>query len=199
MSNIEEKREETSLYIVPIFRYKFSQSFMDILFPFSKIHQYDDRKKFKEAWTEWIEENADSVEIEVKRLEELDYRGDMLDKMFKSARYYFRKKQGKKESKERHQYTSVQKELLEAMNEHILKNVIQKDNDTDHKNMNKDIHIFKPSDGFLQFCEAHKELIKDEIIRMMKQNITDAEWIKIKIKKTYKNRYFIITNKIVKQ
>ena len=35
-----------------IFRYKFNDMFAEQLYEFSKIHQYDDRATFKEAWTE---------------------------------------------------------------------------------------------------------------------------------------------------
>ena len=33
-----------------IYRFKFTEQFMEELYKFSKIHQYDDRKDFKEAW-----------------------------------------------------------------------------------------------------------------------------------------------------
>ena len=38
----------------PIYRYKFTEHFMEELYEFSKIHQYDARKDFKEAWKIWI-------------------------------------------------------------------------------------------------------------------------------------------------
>ena len=75
-----------------IYRFKFTEEFMVELYNFAKIHQYDHRKDFKEAWKIWLEENAEIVEDEVRRLTNLRYDGDILEKMFKSARYYFRKK-----------------------------------------------------------------------------------------------------------
>jgi hypothetical protein len=72
-----------------IFRYKFTQEFMDQLYQFSKIHQYDDRKSFKEAWLQWVIDNEELVGSEVTRLADLGYKGDIIDKMFKSGRYYF--------------------------------------------------------------------------------------------------------------
>ena len=41
---------------VNIFRYKFTDEFMEDLFKFSKIHQYDHRSVFKEAWIIWTQE-----------------------------------------------------------------------------------------------------------------------------------------------
>jgi hypothetical protein len=73
-----------------------TDEFMKELHNFSKIHQYDHRKDFKEAWNTWIEENNDIVTDEIRRLTEMGYDGDILDKMFKSARYYFRKKSTEK-------------------------------------------------------------------------------------------------------
>jgi hypothetical protein len=72
---------------VNIFRYKFTDDFTSEMFKFSKIHQYDHRKDFKEAWNIWVEENENIIADEVRRLENLGYEGDILDKMFKSARY----------------------------------------------------------------------------------------------------------------
>lgn len=81
-----------------IFRFEFSKQFMDVLYQFSKIHQYDDRHTYKEAWKEWtmIDEISVMIEEETRRMIELGYLGNVEDKMFKSGRYYFRKKNGRK-------------------------------------------------------------------------------------------------------
>ena len=80
-----------------IYRYKFTEDFMNELFNFSKIHQYDDRKDFKEAWELWLVDNED--------------------------------------------------------------------------------------------------ILSEAVLKIMEQNVDDDELIRDKIKKTYKNRYFILTNK----
>jgi hypothetical protein len=166
---------------IMIYRFKFTEEFMEELYKFSKIHQYDERKDFKEAWKVWIEENDDIINEEMRRLMNLGYEGDVLDKMFKSARYYFRKKSTeKKEPKTRRQYITVDKSLLEAMDVHIEENMYNKD--------------YQPKTGFVQFCKDNKELLLESITNIYKQNITDSSLIEDKIKKTYKNRYFILTN-----
>lgn len=160
-----------------IYRYKFEDYFTTELFRFSKIHQYDDRKTFKEAWNIWLEENDAIVSSEYRRLNELGYDGDILDKMFKSARYYFRKKSTeKKEPVKRRNYVGTQKELLEAMDEHIQKGIATRD--------------FKPSEGFDEFCKEHVDLLKEQVNTLYQTGLTDPNEIKMKIKKTYKNRYF---------
>ena len=180
--DINNRRDDDELFDVNIFRYKFSNDFTKQLYQFSKIHQYDHRKDFKEAWTIWIEENEDLINTEVKRLTELEYKGDILDKMFKSARYYFRKKSTeKKEPKKRRNYVGIQSDLLEAMDKHIISN--KKNSD------------YKPSSGFDEFCKQYIELLTNEVTSLFKSGITNSEEIKNKIKKTYKNRYFMTISK----
>jgi hypothetical protein len=167
---------------INIYRYKFTNIFTTELFKFSKIHQYDHRKDFKEAWEKWVEENDDLVDEEIRRLTNLGYDGDILDKMFKSARYYFRKKSiEKKAPTKRRIYVGSQKDLLEAMDEHI-KTCIQSTE-------------FKPSNGFEEFCKKHVEILKEQVTMLSQSGFKDPNEIKLKIKKTYKNRYFLIISK----
>lgn len=167
---------------INIYRYKFIEEFTGELYKFSKIHQYDHRKDFKEAWNIWVDDNQCLVDEEVRRLSNLGYDGDILDKMFKSARYYFRKKSTeKKEPQKRRVYIGVEKDLLEAMDKHIIQNVNNKD--------------YKPSDGFSIFCKENLEILQEEVNRLCKCGLTNHIEIKDKIKKTYKNRYFMLVTK----
>jgi hypothetical protein len=154
-----------------IFRYKFSDEFTVSLSQFAKIHQYDHRDDFKEAWAAWTADNEDLVVTETRRLTNNGYEGDIIDKMFKSARYYYRKKSTEKKApQERRDYTSVSKNFKDAIDAHIEQ------------------FIGKPSEGFTDFCKTHKDLLKTEIRSMDNK---DPEQIREKIKKTYKNRYFV--------
>jgi hypothetical protein len=162
-----------------IYRFKFTEEFTNELYKFSKIHQYDERKDFKEAWGKWVEEQDMIVATEVRRLTNLGYNGNILDKMFKSARYYFRKKNiQKKEPVKRRIYQGSQKEILEAMDEHIKGHINDK--------------YFKPSDGFDSFCKEYLDFIKQEVNFLCQNGYKDPNEIKNKIKKTYKNRYFLL-------
>jgi len=167
---------------INIYRYKFTDDFTSQLFIFSKVHQFDHRNDFKEAWAQWLEDNENIVSSEVLRLTKLGYEGDILDKMFKSARYYFRKKSTEKKAPaKRRDYSSVQRETLSAMDEHIKSGVI---NDN-----------FKPSDGFEEFCRKNIDILKEEVHLLCQNGFTNSEEIKQKIKKTYKNRYFLVISK----
>jgi hypothetical protein len=165
-----------------IYRYKFTEEFTSELYEFSKIHQYDHRKDFKEAWNIWVEENNRTVNQETTRLMENGYEGDVLEKMFKSARYYFRKKSTEKKAPQpRRDYICKDREFLYSIDQHILSNISHDD--------------YKPSDAFDLFCKENVELLKKEIKRLCNSGLRDTSEIKNKIKKTYKNRYFIIIHK----
>ena len=181
-SDLETGLEEDIVITVQIFRFKFTEAFMTDLNKFAKIHQYDHRKDFKEAWEIWVEENDDIIQEEVDRLNNLGYDGDILDKMFKSARYYFRKKSPiKAEPQTRRQYISVNHDLLDAMDAHI-RSIIRADG-------------FQPKSGFVSFCLNNDQVVKATITQIFNQGINDGELIQKKLKKTYKNRYFMLISK----
>ena len=178
------RRDNTSDTVLPniIYRFKFTEDFMEELYNFSKIHQYDERKDFKEAWEIWTEENKEIINEEIIRLNNLGYPSghNVIDKMFKSARYYFRKKSiEKKEPKKRRQYISVTRELLDVMDQHIEKNIFNLD--------------YQPKTGFVLFCKSNELILKESISKIFEQGIKDSDIIEDKIKKTYKNRYFMLT------
>ena len=165
-----------------IYRYKFSDEFVGELYKFSKIHQYDHRKDFKEAWQLWIDEKDDIVSNEERLLSSSGYDGDILDKMFKSARYYFRKKSTeKKEPAKRRKYCGLAKDVLDAMDKHIASNITNDD--------------YKPSTGFESFCAINSTLLKEESTRLITNGFKDSDEIHEKLKKTYKNRYFMFISK----
>jgi hypothetical protein len=180
----EEDREEevNEDFNVTIFRFKFTEEFMEELYSFSKIHQYDGRKDFKEAWEIWTEAYSEIVESETERLHHLGYEGDVLDKMFKSARYYFRKKSPiKPEPKQRRPYINVTHDILAAMDQHIAASIGSDE--------------YQPKNGFISFCINNEAVLKQTISKIFEQGIRDAVTIQEKLKKTYKNRYFLLITK----
>ena len=177
MYNLSKSTDKT----LPIYRYKFSETVVNILTEFGKTHQYDPKKIYKEAWETFIVDNEEVLQREARRLYELGYTGDCYDKMYKSARYYFRKKSlTKTDPKQRRKYISCDRDVLDAMDEHISSNIKEKGNN------------FKPSDGYDDFVMNNQNMILEEITRMIESGFTDKTAIVKKIKKTYKNRYFQI-------
>jgi hypothetical protein len=195
LSNYFNNEDKPIMEIIPIYRFKFTQDFMEELHQFSKIHYLDTRKDFKEAWVKWSEEEKikNLIEKEVKRLHELGFHGDILDKMFKSARYYFRKREDNFNKKvvEDHfvstrNYHCCSKYFLEIMDKQIKRLLLEK---------NMELVDKKPSIAFLQFCKENKDLLKEEIESLLKLGFTNVKEIQYKIKKTYKNKYFSVIHK----
>ncbi len=159
-------------------KHEFSKECMQELEHFATLHKYDDRKQFKEAWTKWTQMNEDMLEHEKKRL--ATYEGDVIQKMFMSARYYFRKKVANKEPKQRRQYVSLDREFLASMDKYLY-DIIQ--TNIDHKSNVSDT---APSDAFDLFCEKHLHTIE--------QIDCSAD----KLKKTFKNRYYMMKRDLIK-
>jgi hypothetical protein len=199
------------------FRFEFSEDIMELIKRFAIIHQYDERKMYKDQWNSWYNENKEEMEREIERMNDIGYVGDVKDKMFKAGRYYFRKKNIKNKEdtrenavsatnavsntnavsdtnaknaknvvstppaeKKRRNYITMLEATLVAMDEHIKTSLAE---DAE----------FKPSDGYSEFCEKNILVLRTEIQRMVADNIMDKKDIAEKIKKTYKNRYFMIT------
>ena len=165
----------------PIYRYKFLPHIVELLTEFGKVHQHDPKKVYKKFWETFIENNDEVLQRETRRLSDLGYKGDCYDKMYKSARYYFRKKSlTKPEPKQRRKYISCDRDMLDAMDDHI--------NDS----INKQGNNFKPSDGYDDFISTSQNIVLEEISRMIENGFNQKDAIIKKIKKTYKNRYFQI-------
>ena len=75
-----------------IYRYKFSNNFLEELKAFATVHRYDDIPSFREHWETWLTKNKESVLREERILKEKGYDGDINDKMYKSVRYYYKNK-----------------------------------------------------------------------------------------------------------
>ena len=162
-----------------IFRFKFSNEFISELQSFAKLYQYTDRHIYKEQWTNWISANDEIIDKECRRLKSIGYDGNILDKMYKSGRYYFRNKSTEtKEPKQRRKYISIDCQIIENMDLYIKEHAY-------HENT-----IIKPAILYSQFCEAHKIMIPEEIERLKELELSNDD-ITHKFKKTFKNRYFI--------
>ena len=181
-----------------IFRFKLSTEINDALAQFTSLYRYNDRKELKENWSKWCQENTDIILNEERRLLNLGYTGNCVDKMFTSVRYYHIKKANKpvsntsNESNEinesnknndsssttkKRKYFTLDKSFLVIIDEHIRVNINNKN--------------FKPAKSFNNFIEIQKDTIKELCDVFVTKGFTEDEF-NIKLKKTYKNRYFNI-------
>ena len=72
-----------------VYRHKFSELIIQEIVAFTNTHRYDDPETFKECWDEWVKDNQEIISREENRLKSNGYIGDVLLKMYKSARYYY--------------------------------------------------------------------------------------------------------------
>jgi len=202
-----------------IFRFKFSPEIIELLTYFAKLHQFDKRVDYKEAWKKWYEDNSDILKEEGDRIINLGYNGDVKDKMYKSARYYFRKKTNrenndeknnnelnpdnlkqihdnqepncdnkepncdnreKSSSKKPRRYISLTANVLISMDDHIKSNINNND--------------YSPASGYDNFCKKNVILLVAEHLLLGNNHNLSKTDISCKIKKTYKNRYYLIKN-----
>ena len=155
-----------------IYRFKFSVEFSELLNNFAKIHQYDERKDFKEEWKKWCEINNEFIEKERIEHEEKGYNGDILKKIYNSVRYYYRNKSTiKKEPVKRRPYIHIGKDVLQKMDEFIKEN-----------------ESMKPSNGFDMYYNINRT-------RTRHNSREEEENHKSMLKKTYKNRCYNINNR----
>jgi hypothetical protein len=215
-----------------VLRFEFSNALIKSVMAFTTVHQYDDRKTYKEAWAQWLahDEIATIFKADVERLTNLGYKGDVADKLFKSGRYYFRTREptvphtppssaprtpndangarrgsGPKALNALNQgslhadpkplgvrgalvaprkYVTMGRELLRAMDDHIERGLRTND-------------AYTPAIGFSDFFRTHasSDLLKTEVGNLIRHYETvpnPAKKLHAKLKKTYKNRYFMM-------
>lgn len=170
-----------------VFRFNFEPTVADRVAKFAKVHEHDETKDYKEAWDAWCDEHKELIQAETRRLGELGYTGDVIDKMYKAGRYYFRKKKTVKATpKARRNYISLDGGVISLMDTHITDNIKSAD--------------FTPAHAYELFVEKEQKAIAKEVTRLngvfQDEDVRlDKEELANKIKKTYKNRYFIISRK----
>tara|TARA_Y100000389_G_scaffold13341_4_gene11907 strand:- start:3191 stop:3742 length:552 start_codon:yes stop_codon:yes gene_type:complete len=177
----QEPTQEEHRIQKKIYRFKFHPETQDHLTYFAHIHKYEDRVTFKENWETWVEDNKKLIDDETRYLENLGYVGNVEQKMFKSVRYYFKNKTNDTQDPvQRRNYISISRNILNMIDNHINNNM----NDAN----------YKPATGFVNFMEQNRNVIHTETERIKENNDLTQEIIDLKIKKTYKNRYYLSVN-----
>ena len=124
------------------YRFILSENMADELHVFAKCHQYDDNKTYKAAWEEWVDNNDDLINNEKEQLTKNGYQGDIMTKLYKSGRYYYRTKLNvETKPATRRKYVPLSNEFISLINRHI--------------EMQQDNLELKPSTGFDDFCKIY--------------------------------------------
>ena len=168
----------------PIYRFKFSAECQLALEIFANTHRYDEISNFREKWEDWYSANANIIDVEEARLKALGCDKDIKDKMYKSVRYYFKNKSTEKtKPKKRKTYVSLSKDLLDDISRHISEIAF--------------VENMKPAYGYNNFLgnSRYNTHLRSEEQRLQCDcNMGELE-AENKIKKTYKNRFFIYQKK----
>ena len=200
-----------------VFRYKFEKEIVDMLTYFAKLHQYDSKDDYKEAWKPWFESNKDIFEREGRRIINLGYNGNVEQKMYKAARYYFRRKgvlplqtpnptasgiagdpqttleredKGKDKDREKERSSGGLDISPKTTRKYVQVGHEILDAMDEHIKTNIENSDYTPASGFDDFCKNYAILLATEIISLKEKGETNKNYISSKIKKTYKNRYF---------
>ena len=169
--------------------FNFSETIVTKLSNFAEIHRNDDRKIFKESWIKWINNDdiAPLIESEIETQYKKGFTGDVLDKMFKSARYYFRKKPQKPAEKTvRKQYISLCPHFLAKIDKHALELIKSHSSNVDDKWKAN----VSPANAYTNFCNTHQQDLYEQIEDLV--NLLEYAEICEKMKKTYKNRFHLM-------
>jgi len=193
---IMETKNQYNNLLLQTNRYKFSKEITDLLGNFAKLHQYESSKEYKESWNNWIKEDeiAHQLEEEQSRLVKQGIIGDVMDRLYKSSRYYYRKKIHKPESepKSRKKYEGLSKDVLRNMDAQIIREI---NGNIDVSENEKVVSRFTPSKSFESYLNENPDCVDNLILepsesaeerRIQKTNVLQ------KLKKTYKNRFYKI-------
>lgn len=182
-------------------RHTYCEEVVEQLSSFAKIHEYDDRKDFKEAWQKWIEEPdiKNLIGSDVSRLTVNGLSGDILDRMYKSARYYYRKKAGEAvtEPTVRKEYQGLPRTVLKTIDDYIYseinRNILETEKGGNH------IITITAAKSFTTYCKLHYDVISDLLPPMNDDDCSvnknmreELKKVTDRLKKTYKNRFYNI-------
>jgi hypothetical protein len=176
--------------------FNFSDHVIHHLSYFAELHKHDDRKTFKAKWEKWIQtpDISKIIQTEIEYQYQRGFTSDVLDKMFKSVRYYFRKKSPKPNEKtQRKQYITLSSIFLETIDKHAIEII------KSYSVVNNNILIanISPANAYANFCETQQTIIYDQIKYLV--NILTYDDICEKMKKTYKNRFHLIKQDMEKK
>ena len=179
LSTLDPKKQ----IILKQHHFNYSDEFAEKLANFAMAHLDDKNKEFKAAWKEWTDANCSMIENEIAKMKAAGYQGSVEDKMYFSARYYYRKKAIREQTdtlnddvvSPRKKYECIDKNVLIQMNEHILSQIELSTHNSQNGNV---VSNMTPSKSFADYCKRFS-VCKDDA----------------KIKKNYKNLYWRISKK----
>ena len=174
---------DATLTVHPIYRYKLAAPFQERLRIFAQEHKHlEDPSAFRNAWEQWVGENAELLERETRRLSDMGYEGSVSQKIYKSARHYHRlRSQDRPEPRQRRKYVALPREVLDLMDGHITEVAFPE--------------TLRPAEAYLDFQRTEsgkggRSPLPGACAWLCETHNYTAQSAEQKVKKTYKNRYF---------
>jgi len=186
------KPDQSDKYYAQLFRFPPSKDITELIHYFAKVHQYDDRKSFKEAWKTWTEcdEIKAQIDKENARLQKQGFAEDINKKLFVSARYYYRTLQESDQpTTRRKEYSTLSKDFLKTMDQWITNN-----SSSSSSSINRINRIESPDKQYVQYCKENIAYLQREI-EILKNKSTeplDVKEIDHKFRKTFSNREYVL-------
>ncbi len=191
-------------------KYIFSEEFSKALHEFSKEHYKEHLKVFRGSWTTWIDriDIREKIQIEIEKMRANHFtetEEELMQKIYTSARFYYRKKEkrGKRktqtqtqtqtqENKNQKKYIGFSRSFIRMMDNEINEQLMKS------AELNAMIKI-NQKEAFKKFTMNHISEINMELGQLKRKYDTQEEEfiareIAYKIKKAYQNRFYSICN-----
>ena len=177
------------------YRFDFTENAKNMLVDFANRNKNAKRKEFLEAWVKWSSEEDIKSKLDQERvwMESKGFTGNVLDKMFKSVRYYHKKRpicsDVDEEVPRGGHNNRFSREFLNEMDDYIQKQIentkhIQKEN-------NKWVNTLSQAVAYDEYCKENQNSILAEFILIKTKRGEVTNKMVETLKKTYKNRFYL--------
>jgi len=169
---------------IPTHRFVLSQSIVSALDALAQQGFAELRRSQADTvWSNFVQSHQMLIRLEEQRLRALGYTGDLNSKMFRSARYYRKPKNGYGQQEERErvvrrEYLATPEALLTKMDAHVCDNCFG-------------TQPLSPKQGWAAFQEAETMAVEAAINELSGTNQLTRPEAEEKVKKAYKNRHFL--------
>ena len=209
----QQQQQQPKRMRIKAIRYNFTSEMMEKIQEFTRIHQFDERKKYKEEWNCWI--STQEIHLKVSN-EILRLRGEgckweeeyIKDKMYKTSKFYYKRKMAQSNTantntntntntasaKEKEKYKGFTKAFLRKIDEYIMDKIKEKSK----ASSTTEVDVV-PIKLYNEYCMNHQDDIKKEILRLREfHRKINGEVFSEKLKKTFSHRFYNVKQGINK-
>lgn len=179
------------MVIIQSFRHDFSGAMKANLEQFTQAHYNEPRKQYQQSWNKWTQTHQQIFIEECGALHKQGFEGDPMDKLYKSARYYFRKKNlgtlasqretCNQEEKER-TYIRIPRKITESMVTFIKQSL---ENSVQGTKLE-----LSQQNAFCDYVTQHKDLIFTSLVKQRQEKGSLEENMDKRLKKAFRNKFY---------